>query len=125
MYGDQFAFTINQVGTRHDVDVVNFGGPARGIESDCKVCRRLLQKLLGQLAFSNVAFFGIGAYASAILTTQLGMPWWVTVIPAGGCAGREGESVTVLVTAPHRITIPFAVDRELTLSGQAVFRCEA
>ena len=47
---------------------------------------------LGQLAFSNVAFFGIGAYASAILTTQLSMPWWLTVIPAGligaiaGCA---------------------------------------
>ena len=47
---------------------------------------------LGQLAFSNVAFFGIGAYASAIFTTQLGMPWWLTVIPAGvvgaiaGCA---------------------------------------
>lgn len=47
---------------------------------------------LGQLAFSNVAFFGIGAYASAILTTQWGMPWWSTVIPAGlvgavaGCA---------------------------------------
>ena len=38
---------------------------------------------LGQLAFSNVAFFGIGAYSSAILTTQLGMPWWLTVIPAG------------------------------------------
>ena len=38
---------------------------------------------LGQLAFSNVAFFGIGAYASAILTTQLGMPWWLTIIPAG------------------------------------------
>ena len=26
---------------------------------------------LGQLAFSNVAFFGIGGYASAIFTTQL------------------------------------------------------
>lgn len=38
---------------------------------------------LGQLAFSNVAFFGIGAYASAIFTTQLQMPWWITIIPAG------------------------------------------
>lgn len=47
---------------------------------------------LGQLAFSNVAFFGIGAYASAIFTTQWGMPWWLTIVPAGlvgalaGCA---------------------------------------
>lgn len=38
---------------------------------------------LGQLSFSNVAFFGIGAYASGILTTQLGMPWWMTIVPAG------------------------------------------
>ena len=52
-------------------------------------------------------------------------PPTVTVVPAGGCAGREGESVTVQVSAPHRITIPFAVDTEVTLSGQAVFRCEA
>jgi uncharacterized protein (UPF0333 family) len=57
--------------------------------------------------------------------TSLDAPPTVTVIPAGGCAGREGESVTVLVSAPHRITIPFAVDREITLSGRAVFRCEA
>ena len=47
---------------------------------------------LGQLAFSNVAFFGIGAYASGMLTYHLGWPWWTTVIPAGlfgalaGCA---------------------------------------
>ena len=52
-------------------------------------------------------------------------PPTVSVIPAGGCAGREGESVTVLVSALHRITIPFALDQEVTLSGQAVFRCEA
>ncbi|MGI9613344.1 MAG: TadE/TadG family type IV pilus assembly protein [Acidimicrobiales bacterium] len=52
-------------------------------------------------------------------------PPTVTVIPPGGCAGREGEPVTVTVSAPHRITIPFALDRQITLSGQAVFRCEA
>jgi branched-chain amino acid transport system permease protein len=38
---------------------------------------------LGQLAFSNVAFFGIGAYAAGILMAELGLPWWVTVLPAG------------------------------------------
>jgi branched-chain amino acid transport system permease protein len=47
---------------------------------------------LGQLAFSNVAFFGIGAYTSGILILKLGLPWWATIIPAGlmgaiaGCA---------------------------------------
>ncbi|MGI9597943.1 MAG: TadE/TadG family type IV pilus assembly protein [Acidimicrobiales bacterium] len=52
-------------------------------------------------------------------------PPQVSVIPSGGCAGREGQSVTVVVSAPHRITVPFAIDRQLTLTGQAVFRCEA
>ena len=52
-------------------------------------------------------------------------PPQVSVQPSSGCAGREGKSVTVIVSAPHRITIPFALDQELTLSAQAVFRCEA
>jgi len=50
---------------------------------------------LGQLAFSNVAFFGIGAYASGILTTQLGMPWWLTVIPAGVCGALAGCAASI------------------------------
>lgn len=47
---------------------------------------------LGQLAFSNVAFFGIGAYTSGVLSLKLGVPWWATILPAGimgalaGCA---------------------------------------
>ena len=57
--------------------------------------------------------------------TTFDAPPTVTVVPAVGCAGREGESVTVHVSAPYRITIPFALDQELTLSGEAVFRCEA
>lgn len=52
-------------------------------------------------------------------------PPTVAVSPSSGCAGREGESITVVVSAPHRITIPFVLDRELTLSGEAVYRCEA
>ncbi|MEE9598003.1 MAG: branched-chain amino acid ABC transporter permease [Acidiferrobacterales bacterium] len=50
---------------------------------------------LGQLAFSNVAFFGIGAYASAILTTQWGMPWWSTVIPAGLVGATAGCAASI------------------------------
>lgn len=49
----------------------------------------------------------------------------VSIVPAGGCAGREGQSVTVTVSAPHRLTIPFVMDRQVTLTGQSVFRCEA
>jgi len=45
---------------------------------------------LGLLAFSNVAFFGIGAYSAGILMVRLGLPWWVALVPAalsGGVAG--------------------------------------
>jgi branched-chain amino acid transport system permease protein len=45
---------------------------------------------LGQLAFSNVAFFGIGAYAAGILMVKLGLPWWVTVLPAGVMGALAG-----------------------------------
>jgi branched-chain amino acid transport system permease protein len=47
---------------------------------------------LGLLAFSNVAFYGIGAYTSGILMLRLGVPWWAAVPPAAlmgalaGCA---------------------------------------
>lgn len=53
-------------------------------------------------------------------------PWpEVSVVPSVGCAGREGESVTVTVSAPHQIDIPFVFDRDVILTGRAVFRCEA
>jgi branched-chain amino acid transport system permease protein len=45
---------------------------------------------LGLLAFSNVAYFGLGAYTSGIMMASLGVPWWLTIIPAaimGGIAG--------------------------------------
>jgi branched-chain amino acid transport system permease protein len=50
---------------------------------------------LGLLAFSNVAFFGIGAYTSGILMLHLGLPWWVTVLPAGILGGIAGAAASV------------------------------
>lgn len=40
------------------------------------------------------------------------------------CAGRAGQQVEVIVTAPHPINIPLVVSTTVTLTGQAVFRCE-
>lgn len=37
----------------------------------------------GQLSLTQAAFYGIGAYASALLTTRLGMPFWVGFAAAG------------------------------------------
>ncbi len=50
---------------------------------------------LGQLAFSNVAFFGIGAYTTGILMLKLGVPWWATVLPAGIMGGLAGCAASV------------------------------
>lgn len=61
----------------------------------------------------------------ALGSTGFDGPPVVSVEPSGGCFGRQGQSVTVTVTVPHRITIPFVVDRDLTLTGRSVFRCEA
>src|SRR5689334_17242608 len=42
---------------------------------------------LGLLAFSNVAYFGLGAYASGVLMAQFGVPWWITLLPAALIGG--------------------------------------
>lgn len=38
---------------------------------------------LGQLAFANAAFFGIGAYSTGILMFHFGVPFWIALLPAG------------------------------------------
>jgi len=39
----------------------------------------------GQVSLGHAAFMGVGAYATAILATRLGAPFWISV-PAGGLA---------------------------------------
>jgi hypothetical protein len=60
----------------------------------------------------------------ALAGIPLQNPAVVTVAP-GGCAGREGEAVTVTVTTDHTITIPLFGTPTVGLRGEAVFRCEA
>lgn len=50
---------------------------------------------LGQLAFSNVAFFGIGAYAAGTLMHHLAWPWWVALVPAGMFGALAGCAASV------------------------------
>jgi branched-chain amino acid transport system permease protein len=45
---------------------------------------------LGQLAFANTAFFGVGAYALGILMERYGLPFWAAVLPAGIAGGLTG-----------------------------------
>lgn len=45
---------------------------------------------LGQLAFANVAFFGLGAYALGILMERAGLPFWVALLPSAALGGLAG-----------------------------------
>lgn len=66
----------------------------------------------------------VGRIDATLAGLATGTPPEVAVIPTT-CTGRQGESVTVTVRVPDRITIPLVVDREVVLTGRAVFRCEA
>ena len=50
---------------------------------------------LGQLAFCNVAFFGLGAYTSVVLVKFWLVPWWITV-PIAGLAGSAAAAIVSL-----------------------------
>lgn len=45
---------------------------------------------VGALSIGQAAFWGIGAYTSAILSTQLGIPFWGTIPVAGLAGGISG-----------------------------------
>jgi branched-chain amino acid transport system permease protein len=46
----------------------------------------LISGMTGYISFGHAAFFGIGAYAGALLL-QYGFPWWLAVLKGAGIAG--------------------------------------
>ena len=50
----------------------------------------LLIGYTGQISLGHGAFFGVGAYAGAILTTKAGLPFWVAVPSAGAITAIIG-----------------------------------
>lgn len=50
----------------------------------------ILLGYLGQLAFANAAFFGIGAYSAGILMAHVGVPFWLALLPAGFAGAVAG-----------------------------------
>ena len=44
----------------------------------------------GQLNLGQSAFYGIGAYASTLLITRLGIPFWIAFVGAVALAGAAG-----------------------------------
>lgn len=50
----------------------------------------IIMGYMGQISLGHAAFFGIGAYASALLCTRLGTPVWLGWLAAIVCAGAAG-----------------------------------
>lgn len=50
---------------------------------------------LGQLAFCNVALFGIGAYTTGILMYHFHAPFWLVIIPSGIAGALAGFLASV------------------------------
>lgn len=50
---------------------------------------------LGQLAFANAAFFGVGAYVSTLAAARLGIPFWISLLPCGVFGGMVGLLVAL------------------------------
>jgi branched-chain amino acid transport system permease protein len=44
----------------------------------------------GQISLGHAAFFGIGAYTSALLYTSASLPFWICIVCAGVVAGAVG-----------------------------------
>ena len=55
----------------------------------------LLLGYAGQFAFAHAAFMGIGAYSAALLTTRLGVPFWIS-LPAAGVIAMMIGAIAVL-----------------------------
>jgi branched-chain amino acid transport system permease protein len=54
-----------------------------GIAAIAAIGLNLLIGYTGQISLGHGAFFGVGAYAAAILATDLGFPFWLSVLCAG------------------------------------------
>jgi len=49
----------------------------------------------GQLNLGQSAFYGIGAYASTLLATRLGVPFWIAFLFGTLCAGTAGALLSI------------------------------
>jgi branched-chain amino acid transport system permease protein len=64
-----------------------------GIFTILALSLNLLLGYTGQLSLGHTAFFGIGAYASALLTLKLQCPFWFGLAAAAAAAGGAGWAI--------------------------------
>jgi len=81
-----FLFLLPLSGNERILAVLN----AAAISTIAALGLNILTGMCGQISLGHAAFVCVGAYVSAILTTRLGLPFWVGLIIApfgAGCVG--------------------------------------
>ncbi|PIK71635.1 branched-chain amino acid ABC transporter permease, partial [Methylobacterium frigidaeris] len=71
----------------------------------------LIVGYVGEFSLGHTAFFGIGAYAAALLSTAAGLPIWLTVPLAGLLAGLFGiviGAITLRLQGPYFVIVTLA-----------------
>jgi branched-chain amino acid transport system permease protein len=68
----------------------------------------LLLGWAGQFAFAHIAFFGIGAYATALLQTRLGVPFIAAMPLAALLAGAVGTLIALPATRLRAVYLALA-----------------
>jgi branched-chain amino acid transport system permease protein len=61
-----------------------------GIAAIAAIGLNILIGYTGQISLGHGAFFGVGAYAAAILATRVGFPFWASVLAAGVITAMVG-----------------------------------
>lgn len=78
----------------------------------------LLVGFFGELSLGHHAFFGLGAYTSALLALRLGLPFWLDLVMAGVVAAAFGLGigyVTLRLRGPYFVIVTLAFAEILRL----------
>jgi branched-chain amino acid transport system permease protein len=76
----------------------------------------ILTGYTGQISLGHAAFMGVGAYATAVAATRLGLPFWAAVPAGGGAACLAGMVVGVPSLRIKGLYLAIA-----TLAAQVIF----
>jgi branched-chain amino acid transport system permease protein len=76
----------------------------------------ILTGYTGQISLGHAAFMGVGAYTAAILSTRLGLPFWIAIPAAGVAACLAGAVVGVPSLRIKGLYLAIA-----TLAAQVIF----
>ena len=79
---------------------------------------QLVLGFAGQLSLGQAAFFGIGAYASALLTKTLGVPFPIAFLAAGIIA-----AISSLLSRRSRGSLAFISVSQLSASPSSSISC--